>query len=547
MASAGRDKKKQQAKSKLSKPTSRKSIPYRLEIGSGVIKVIKVDAKGNVVSYGKSRYEANNVVWSDKMWINKLSDAVKLAMRDAKIPKGSGLACTVVTGGSGLVLQKFTWPELTHQAMLNNARHEISSYLPGALTDFVVGAEVQKKHEDSDGKTSGTEVFVAAMSKDMATAISSAVTWAGFKVLSLDVYENSRVRFISRFCTLDSGVPNSYGVLDLNSPAPHLTLYLNGLFYSTHYFTHTGNEAEAGQDVVYDADAILGEINFLVDFVKYQERSSNLECILVIGSTQEGLTERLSASLNIPVHGSDTWMNSSSFKAIKADRGKYADAYASALPSEVVGTQHMLDMKTPIIVKNPKRRLFLIAAGVLSVMFVVLAIGMIIPALNERSLNIDYRALDGRDAEVARYVADSPTDADIAQLRMDVQYYEIRLRGINAFYREFAQASAVVPILFGAEVLNIYRVDNSQGFTEIFNVDATEDEISVRASAIHYDHVAGLIEYFRSHVPEWEDRGHTLFRAVGTGLVMEENTMDFETGTSRYVLDMIMRRGMGER
>jgi Tfp pilus assembly PilM family ATPase len=568
MASA--DKKKQQVKSKLSAPSPGKHIPYRIEIASGVIKVIRVDAKGNIISHGKSKF-ATEVTWSEKSWIDKLSQNVKEAAREAKVPKGTGFACTVVTGGPNIIMQRFTWPELVHNAMLDNARHEISSYLPGVLTNFIVGAEVQKRNESEDGKASTMDVFVAAINKDVATAISTAVTWAGFKVISLDISENVRPRFVSRHCIIDGSAPSSYGILDLNNPSPNFSLYLNGLFYSTHHFSHIGNPVDTAMDleslknastkdkasskekaVVFDVEAILGEISFVVDFVKYQERNSNLECILVIGNIQDGMTERLSSALNLPVHKNDVWMNSKAFGGISGDSGAYIDAYASALPSAVIGTQHMLNMKTAIIVKNPKRQLFMMATGILSVMLAILAVGIAVPFMAEQRLQREHRILDEREREVTTFVAASPTDAAIEFVSTNVEYFRIRLHGINAFYTEFAQAAAVVPILFGAEVTDIYRYEQSEGFNRIVSVEAEEDVIIVAATAIHFDHVAGLIDYFRTHVPEWEENNLTLFRSVGVGAVIEEDTMDFEQGTARFNKDdyemiLIMRREMGER
>ncbi|MCL2049259.1 MAG: pilus assembly protein PilM [Defluviitaleaceae bacterium] len=555
MASAEREKKQKQAKqpqskSKLSKPTGKvKHVPYRIEIASGAIKVIKVDPKGAILSVGSSRYEHTNIVWSEKTWIEKLSQAIREAARGAKVPKGSGFACKIVTGGPDVVMQRFNWPELAHQAMLNNAKHEIASYLPGALQNFVIGAEVQKVKEDA--ANSSMEVFVAAMSKDMATAIGSAATWAGFKVLSIDIAENARNRFVKKYCEIEGGAPSSYGILDLNNPNPHLTLYLDGLFYSTHYFTAAGKEQdEADQKselpIEFDVDAVVGEVNFLVDFVRYQERSSTLECILVLGRSHEELTQRLSASLGIPVHENRAWMRASAFRGAK-NRGKWIDAYAAAVPSSVIASQHMLDVKTPIIIRNPGRRVFMIGASVASVMAVTLLIAMAIPWWKEKSLERKFNDMNVEAAQVDVLVAQSPSREEIIDLRREIEYYGIRLRGIDAFYREFTQAAQLVPVFFNAEVLDIERYDKPEGFTELLSLSVAEDDITLDATAIHYDHVAGLLQYFREYVPEDEEYGRTLFRAVGTNSVTEGNTLDFELGTATYSFGLTMRKGMGVR
>jgi hypothetical protein len=242
--------------------------------------------------------------------------------------------------------------------------------------------------------------------------------------------------------------------------------------------------------------------------------------------------------------------------------GRYIDAYASAIPSTVIGTQHMLNMKTAVIVKNPMRRLFLLGTGIISVMAILLLIGISIPFIAEQRVKREYRDLTYEESQVAVIVAKAPSVEKLEKLRNDVYDNETRIRGINAFYTEFAQASAVVPILFGAEVLNINRYDKSEGFSKINTVDVKEDEIQIDATAIHFDHVAGLMEYFRSFIPEWEQpkiaecekhidsnckKYHTLFITAGAASVNEKDTMNFQNGTAEYVFDMIMRREMGER
>ena len=82
-------------------------------------------------------------------------------------------------------------------------------------------------------------------------------------------------------------------------------------------------------------------------------------------------------------------------------------------------------------------------------------------------------------------------------------------------------------------------------------MSAEEDIILVKASAIHFNHLADLIEYFREHTIDYDETDHrselTIFRSVGAPEVLETNTTDYTTGTTTYDLGLIMRRGMGVR
>jgi Tfp pilus assembly PilM family ATPase len=563
-------------KSKLSKPNPKtKQHQYRIEVSPGAVKVIKVDVKGKIVGVGMAALESDPV-WADKAFIERLSQAVREASRDAKIPKGTNFACSVVASGPQIVMQRFTLPELAHQSMLDNVKHEIASYLPGTASQFVIGAEVQKRNESvEEGKVPTIDVFVAAIPKDMATAISTAVTWGGFKVVAVDASENVRVRLINRFSKIQGGVPSSYGILDLTAANPHISLYLDGYFYSTHYFTGAQNQIHSGATInemeslmssaeiakatvevgQHDVEAILAEITFVVDFIKYQERGSNLESIFVMGRTQPGFVERLTGGLGIPVYSSDMWLRKGIVEDVKGDPGYYLDAYASGVPSTVIGAQHMLDLKTEVIIKNPMRRMALIAGSIVAAMVAALALGIIIPLVQEGVLMLRYANLAIEEARVQEIVLAAPTDGEIAERRNDINFYKTRLDGIDAFYKEFVQASTVVPILFEATVAvtDIEQQDISdQGFTSVFKVTAEEDIIVVEASAVHFNHVADLIEYFRGRTIEYDD-GYDpravlpIFRAVGTEEVKESDTSNFASGTSAYDLDLIMRRGMGVR
>jgi Tfp pilus assembly PilM family ATPase len=540
------ERKKKPTKSKLSRPNPKqKQVPYSIEISASAVKIIRTDVKGNVINSGFAPIDGDPV-WADKSWIDRLSQCVKDAARNAKVPKGSNFACSVVAGGPNVVMQRFTWPELTHQAMLENAKHEIASYLPGVASNFVVSAEVQKRNESEDGKVPTMDVFVAAMPKDMATAISTAITWAGFRVTSVDVNENVRARLVERCGRFDGGAPKSYGILDLSSSQQNITLYLDGFFYSTHYFTganqttHTGatideieslmgslDSSKSGESIVeHNVEALLGEISFVVDFIRYQERGSNLECILILGKTQPGFSERLSAGLDMHVYANDSWMRTSILDSVKGDYGFYLDAYASGLPSSVIGAQHMLDVKTEVMLKNPGRRLFLMASGMTIVLACALAVGLFIPFVIEQGARREYYSRDAREAQIDLLVENSPTQDQLDVLNGQIDFIETRVDGIDDFYEEFAGAAVMVPIIFQA------------GFSEVTQVNTVTDRIDITATATYFNHLADLIEYFRNH---------ELIREANAvaGLVQETDTRDHDEGTANFIITAYQARRAG--
>lgn len=286
------------------------------------------------------------------------------------------------------------------------------------------------------------------------------------------------------------------------------------------------DSAKTESVVEHNVEALLGEISFVVDFIRYQERGSNLECILVLGKTQPGFAERLSSGLDMQVYANETWMRTSIFDEVKGDYGMYVDAYASGLPSSVIGAQHMLDLKTVVMLRNPGRRLFAIASGMTFVLACALAVGLFIPFMIEQGLRRENAERDRREVEVEAFEQDSPTQDALDALIEDVEFIETRVDGIDAFYDEFAGAAVMIPIIFQA------------GFSGIHEVEAVEDRIDITASSTYFNHLADLIEYFRDN---------RLIRVANAAdaLVVERDTRNFEDGTTDFKITIYQVRGAG--
>jgi hypothetical protein len=243
-----------------------------------------------------------------------------------------------------------------------------------------------------------------------------------------------------------------------------------------------------------------------------------------MGNTQSGFAERLSAGLDMPVYTPETWLVSGFADSIKGELSFYMDAYASGIPSLIIGPQQRMDVKTAGIVRKPGRRLVLIASAAAVVILSALFVGITIPFAIEQGLQGDYRALDREQVRVDAVVAAAPTNMQLVDLRDEVALYSTRLMGVHDFYAEFAQAGVIIPIIF------------QSGFTQISNVNVAEDNINVNVAAIEFEHVAEILEDLRAH---------PLFRTAGTSSVNESDTTDRVTGTAEFSVSVIMRRGMG--
>jgi hypothetical protein len=274
----------------------------------------------------------------------------------------------------------------------------------------------------------------------------------------------------------------------------------------------------------HNVEAILSEISFVTDFIKYQERS-NLEAILIMGSVQAGFAERLATGLDIPVYATEDWVRPGIVDSASGGPGVYLDTYAAGLPSSIIGFQHMLNMKTEAIIRNPKARLTAIASGLAIGIFTALAFGIFIPYIMEQALRLEYRRMDARADYVSNVVYYAPSPEEIDGLLVDIDFIETRVDGIDDFYAEFAQAAVVVPIIFEA------------GFSHIEEISAVEDRVIIHGWAIYFNHVADLLEDFRNH---------ELFRASGVLDIVEEfDTTDNYYGTTEFEAVIFQERRAG--
>jgi hypothetical protein len=237
----------------------------------------------------------------------------------------------------------------------------------------------------------------------------------------------------------------------------------------------------------------------------------------------------------MPVHANDTWVQSHITQSIKGDSGFFLDTYAVGVPSTVIGAQHMMDLKTDVMIKNPAGRLFAIASGLTIVLVALLGIGLLIPFIIETSARSTFNDLDVLEAEVTAFEANTRTQFEIDSLRADVEFIETRVGGIDDFYDEFAQASVVVPIIFQPSL-----TDQVSGFMGITEIEAERDVILITANSRSYEHLADIMEYF------WY---HELFRVAeaetNRNTVHESNTTDEVEGTTSFVVRLFQERKAG--
>jgi len=425
---------------------------YGIDIGEDSVLVIKFTPKGIIVRTGSADISSiKELLPESSEYIRSLATAIKKAARSARVPRGFGMPCTVVTGGAHVIIRKFTWPDLPVEALNENVLTELTPYLPGDPESFVIGHEILLREKIEDINAFNLQVLAAAMPKNLSTAIIKAVRKAGFKPSHLDVRENARGKIVSNLCKIADGeAPKSYALLDLSQAQANMALYLNGVFYSNRYFSATDNE-----DSKYDADALASEIVSIIDYIQYRERGANISYVLLMGENNlPGIEASLGDNLDIPIYAANSWLK----RAIAYKYGKKGvrvplvncyDAFGSAMPS--FNPKVRLDLM-PTAKKSQARRLLLPFAATFIIIAALLTVGILFPIIERNNLRSE---IDRLDAELAQFIV---TPARVAALNLDIAQMSGHINDLEAFFAYAPQAITVLPILFdsGLTVTSIH-------------------------------------------------------------------------------------------
>jgi len=265
-----------------------------IDVSEDIVRGVKTNGKGLITGVSSCvlsrKYDAipNE---SDTVFVGTLTDAIIKVKKALSLPRTTSKPqCTVVIGGSHVVLQRFTWPSMPAPAIQENVMREIGTYLPESHLNYSISFEILRK-EGNDG-TSMIDVLATACPKGITSNIYKAVTNAGFNPLRFDVRENVRSK-MSLVCATDMDKDSSFALLDLTRSLPNITLYVKGLFYSSRYFG-AALDTPSAYDVDEDGTSVatdeiktkqegIDELNRLASSLGYRNADSFLKAITDTG------------------------------------------------------------------------------------------------------------------------------------------------------------------------------------------------------------------------------------------------------------------------
>jgi Tfp pilus assembly PilM family ATPase len=455
-------------------PKEAPPIRYSIEINNAFVKIIKTNRAGVIVKAATVKV-SGLPEQRDKAYVTALSRFIKKAVRDARITWGIGIPCVLVTGGPHVVIRRFTWPEMDQAALRINAQAEIAPFLPDEAASYSIGYRILRKAAKTETTLAPTlDVMVAAIPTDIASALYGAVSKAGFAPMRLDIIENAQGK-LTRVCRVkpepdeDRISPASYAVLDIGGPQLNMSLFLDGVYYSSRFFSLEASVPEAEEkeplpeilrdlDIdeekpaeSFDVDGLANEISSVIDYLQYKERNSKLECILLYGDDEKipNLHGSLSETLEIPVYKADEWLKTGLIKTKKRESVlPYLNTYGAALPAfsgtarqKLGGDMDLRAARKP----NPLAQVLIPVACTLAALAVAVFVGIMIPY----GMLEDLKRQDERlDAELARYTV---TEAQLAALTEEITYITECIAAEAEFHTLYPNMSQVLPVIFGLD------------------------------------------------------------------------------------------------
>ena len=497
---------------------SKKFIPVALEIRDKQVKILKLSPSGVVKSYAERKIQTEAHPDNNPVYISNLTDTIKEAMKAAKVNKNQD--CAVIVDCSEAVIRRFSYPaNLPLDAIQLNLKSDMATYLPGN-TRFEIGSEsLQKRIVREEGTdVEIQDVLGAAVPTSVTVPVSHAINKAGLNLVRMDIRPNSRNRLVSRY---NEVAESSYGILELTRK-PNLTLYVNGCFSSTRILSFYMEEGESVEAALSRSSlSLMEETIFSVEFTRYKESVSieNLLLIAESGNEMDKVVKSMNNALdatNIRLHKTNVWLRNPDLNDNHFI--PFLNAYSAAIPSTMVSSKYMMDLKTEVVTEKGKNStpvgIFagaVLSAGILGIMSFIM--------LQEAS------SLEQQVSAYQTRLAMQPfTEAHLTALSDQVNLYRARINDLEGFYTENLSARVLLPVVYNAHFPMLTSVTSSDGL------------LVLHLYAVDFVHVAAILEYFREH---------PLFINAATTSVYHAE--DGGAAAVNIVLTLVLERGIGER
>jgi type IV pilus assembly protein PilM len=334
-----------------------------VDIGHSNLKIVQTSADGRIIKFAVHKMPEGCIDDLTIVYEDALVQSLRKARKLAKLGSGK---CSLVVTGNDIIIRHFTLPMLNDEQLYQNVLHEIAGYLPVEPDKYFIDYKITGTTEEEGIKM--YTVLVACVHQRILGKYKKTFKTAGLTLNVVDTCENACEKLLRLYqqrnkdFSLDGGIC----MLDFGKRNTHVSLYDNGRFYASNllkrssqsitdaiakatgrdvlsseqlkreadYLNAPHKNADLKAAVVYEVDALLQEINRVLDY--YRNRTKRpIRAIYISGggALLPGLGTYMRQHLSIPVYPAAGLIPAGS-----ADNPGFAfllNAYAATLREEM--------------------------------------------------------------------------------------------------------------------------------------------------------------------------------------------------------------------
>lgn len=303
-----------------------------IDIGTNYIKVVKMKKNNKI---GKFAIEPlpEGVITQGR--IEAQEPLVKLLKNIKSKYKISGKDCAVCISGNEIIVRELTLPEMNEGQILDNIRHEIASFLPLKLEDYIIDYKIIGYQKDEKEVVGNLKILVAAVPIRQAKAYVDTLKQAKLKVKYIDVGSNIDSKLsrwiiyatgkeeLKDMAIIDFGAQTTnVTVLNQGNYSLHKTIFSGGDYltsiiaeksgmdkreaeeykYNTEFFSSNSDNVLVQQVLNY-FDYLILDINRILEFYKNRNNHKGIDQIYIMGggSFLKGLPRYIESRLGVKV------------------------------------------------------------------------------------------------------------------------------------------------------------------------------------------------------------------------------------------------------
>ena len=249
-----------------------------IDIGSSSIKIVQMK-KGKIIKWVNENLPEGMVNQGRIEASVELAEVVKKMLQKNKINEKQ---CSLCISGSEMVIRELKLPEMSENQILDNIKHEITSFLPLNHDEYCIDYKVLEYTPGMNNIPGKMRIMVAAVPNSLVQSYINTLKKANLKVAYVDVIPNV-IEKLTKWTSLTNVTKQkdkNIGFIDFGAHTTNIVLLKDGNYFiyktiATGGDYLTSQISEKMNLDYFDAEAFKKKNNF------FESDFHNMECLFV--------------------------------------------------------------------------------------------------------------------------------------------------------------------------------------------------------------------------------------------------------------------------